>query len=67
MRSASSGSRIEEAVLIVVHQRGPVAGRARRKGAIAVGLDADLLVLDEQLAVEATMVGGRNGVAEPSA
>ena len=32
---------------------------AKRKGAIAEGLDADLLVLDEQFAVEATMIAGR--------
>jgi N-acetylglucosamine-6-phosphate deacetylase len=34
-------------------------GLAERKGAVAVGRDADLVVLSERLAVVATMIAGQ--------
>ncbi|HUO75115.1 MAG TPA: N-acetylglucosamine-6-phosphate deacetylase [Solirubrobacteraceae bacterium] len=53
------GITIEQAVLISSTNSARLLGLDRHKGAISVGLDADLLVLDELLAVEATMVAGR--------
>ena len=50
---------IEEAVLIASTNPARLLGLADRKGAIAPGLDADLVVLDDQLSVEATMAAGR--------
>jgi N-acetylglucosamine-6-phosphate deacetylase len=52
------GIQIEEAVRIASTNSARLLGLDRRKGAIAPGLDADLLVLGDQLDVEATMVGG---------
>jgi N-acetylglucosamine-6-phosphate deacetylase len=52
------GIPIEEAVRIASTNSARLLRLADRKGAIAPGLDADLLVLDEHLAVEATMVAG---------
>jgi len=53
------GVPIAEAVLISSTNSARLLGLHGRKGAIAAGLDADLLVLNELLAVEATMVAGR--------
>jgi N-acetylglucosamine-6-phosphate deacetylase len=53
------GIPIEEAVLISSTNSARLLGLHGRKGSIAAGLDADLVVLDEQLGVEATMVAGR--------
>jgi N-acetylglucosamine-6-phosphate deacetylase len=53
------GVPIEEAVLISSTNSARLLGLEGRKGAIAAGLDADLVVLDDRLAVEATMVAGR--------
>lgn len=53
------GLSIEEAVLMASTNSARLLGLGARKGAIAEGLDADLLVLDEQLSVKATMVSGR--------
>lgn len=50
---------IEDAVLMSSTNSAQLLGLEKRKGAIAEGLDADLLVLDEQFAVEATMIAGR--------
>jgi N-acetylglucosamine-6-phosphate deacetylase len=53
------GIPIDEAVLISSTNSARLLGLHGRKGSIAAGLDADLVVLDEQLRVEATMVAGR--------
>jgi N-acetylglucosamine-6-phosphate deacetylase len=53
------GVPIEEAMLISSTNSARLLGLHERKGSIAAGLDADLVVLNEQLAVEATMVAGR--------
>jgi N-acetylglucosamine-6-phosphate deacetylase len=53
------GVPIEEAVLMSSTNSARLLGLHRRKGAIAAGLDADLVVLSGLLAVEATMIGGR--------
>jgi N-acetylglucosamine-6-phosphate deacetylase len=53
------GIPVEEAMLMAATNPARLLGLERRKGAIAAGCDADLLVLDEQLVVQATMVGGR--------
>jgi N-acetylglucosamine-6-phosphate deacetylase len=53
------GISIDQAVLISSTNSARLLGLGGRKGAIAPGLDADLLVLDDQLTVEATMVAGR--------
>jgi N-acetylglucosamine-6-phosphate deacetylase len=53
------GISIEDAVPISSTNAARLLGLGRRKGAIAPGLDADLLVLDDRLAVEATMISGR--------
>jgi N-acetylglucosamine-6-phosphate deacetylase len=52
------GVPIDEAVLISSTNSARLLGLHGRKGSIARGLDADLVVLNEQLAVEATMVAG---------
>jgi N-acetylglucosamine-6-phosphate deacetylase len=59
------GIPIEEAVLISSTNAARLLGLGSRKGAIAPGLDADLLVLGDQLSVEATMVAGRWITAPP--
>jgi N-acetylglucosamine-6-phosphate deacetylase len=53
------GIPIEDAVLISSTNAARLLGLDRRKGAIAPGLDADLLVLNERLDVEATMINGQ--------
>ena len=53
------GVAVEQAVLISSTNSARLLGLQRRKGTIAAGLDADLLVLSELLAVEATMIAGR--------
>jgi N-acetylglucosamine-6-phosphate deacetylase len=50
---------VEDAVLMSSTNSARLLGLEQHKGAIAPGLDADLVVLDEQLAVEASMVAGR--------
>lgn len=56
---------IGEAVLMSSTNSARLLGLEGRKGAIEAGLDADLVVLDESLAVEATMVAGKWIVAPP--
>jgi N-acetylglucosamine-6-phosphate deacetylase len=56
---AMLGLSVEEAVEMASANPARVLGLQDRKGAIAPGLDADLVVLDEGLACWATMVGGR--------
>jgi N-acetylglucosamine-6-phosphate deacetylase len=53
------GLSVEEAVELAAANPARVLGLENRKGAIAPGLDADLVVLDEGLGCWATMVGGR--------
>jgi N-acetylglucosamine-6-phosphate deacetylase len=53
------GIGIAEAVLISSANSARLLGLHRRKGAVRAGLDADLVVLSELLAVEATMIAGR--------
>jgi N-acetylglucosamine-6-phosphate deacetylase len=50
---------IEQAVLISSTNSARLLGLGDRKGSIAPGFDADLVVLGDQLSVEATMVAGR--------
>lgn len=52
------GISVEEAVAMASTNSARLLGLGDRKGAIKPGFDADLLVLDEQLAVQATMVAG---------
>jgi N-acetylglucosamine-6-phosphate deacetylase len=52
------GLSVEEAVALATANPARVLGIQERKGAIAAGMDADLVVLDEQLAVRATLIGG---------
>jgi len=53
------GISVEQAVTLSSRNSARLLGLERRKGAIAAGLDADLVILNESLAVEATMVAGR--------
>lgn len=59
------GISVEEAILIASTNSARLLGLHARKGAIAPGLDADLLVLNEQLDVEATMLAGQWLVGPP--
>jgi N-acetylglucosamine-6-phosphate deacetylase len=52
------GVPIDEAVLMASTNSARLLGLHRQKGTIAAGLDADLVVLNERLAVDATMVAG---------
>lgn len=49
---------VEEAVMLASGNPARLLGVSDRKGALAPGLDADLVVLSEELRVERTMVGG---------
>ena len=59
------GISVEEAILIASTNSARLLGLHTRKGAIAPGLDADLLVLNQQLDVEATMLAGQWLVGPP--
>lgn len=59
------GISVEEAVLMASTNSARLLGLGRRKGGISAGLDADLVVLDERLAVQATMVAGQWIVGPP--
>lgn len=59
------GVHVEEAVAMAALNPARLLGIADRKGSIAAGMDADLVVLDESLEVRATMVGG-SWVLEPA-
>ncbi|UCC23432.1 MAG: N-acetylglucosamine-6-phosphate deacetylase [Planctomycetota bacterium] len=50
---------LELAVKMVAENPAKVLGLTDRKGSIAVGIDADLFLLDEDLSVQATIVGGK--------
>jgi N-acetylglucosamine-6-phosphate deacetylase len=56
---------VEAAVLMASTNSARLLGLEGRKGAIAAGFDADLVVLTEELAVEATMVAGQWVVGPP--
>lgn len=60
------GISVEEAVMMASTNSARLLGLQARKGQLASGLDADLVVLDELLAVTATMVAGE-WVAGPPA
>ncbi len=53
------GVAVEEAVSMASTNPARLLGLSDRKGAIAVGMDADLVVLDDGLRVRGTMVGGQ--------
>jgi len=50
---------LDVAVKIVTENPAKVLGLADRKGSIAVGKDADLVLLDDDLSVQTTIVGGK--------
>jgi N-acetylglucosamine-6-phosphate deacetylase len=52
------GVGVEEAVAMASAAPARLLGLESRKGSIAPGLDADLLLLDEDLRVLRTMIGG---------
>jgi N-acetylglucosamine-6-phosphate deacetylase len=52
------GLSVEEAVTLATANPARVLGMQKRKGAIVAGMDADLGVLDDRLAVCATLIGG---------
>jgi N-acetylglucosamine-6-phosphate deacetylase len=53
------GVPVQEAVEMASTNPARLLGVSNRKGAISVGMDADLVVLDENLLAGATMIGGR--------
>jgi N-acetylglucosamine-6-phosphate deacetylase len=53
------GAPLHEAVRMASHNPAKALGLAERKGVLAVGADADLVVLNDEIEVEATYVGGR--------
>jgi N-acetylglucosamine-6-phosphate deacetylase len=60
------GTSVEEAVAMAATNSARLLGLGDRKGAIEAGLDADLVVLDERLAVQATMHAGQWLFGPPS-
>lgn len=52
------GVRVEDAVVMASLNPAVLLGIGDRKGAIAAGMDADLVVLDDELRVQRTMIGG---------
>lgn len=55
---SSLGLSVEEAVRVTSRNPAALLGLGVRKGSIAAGFDADLVVLDDELAVCGTMIGG---------
>ncbi|HEY3943907.1 MAG TPA: N-acetylglucosamine-6-phosphate deacetylase [Solirubrobacteraceae bacterium] len=53
------GVTVEEAILMASANSARLLGMEGRKGEISAGSDADMLVLDDVLAVQATMVAGQ--------
>ncbi len=49
---------VEDAVAMASGNPARLLGIADRKGAISAGMDADLVVLDEELGVRRTMIAG---------
>ncbi len=60
------GLSVEEAIAMASTNSAALLGLGDRKGAIEPGFDADMLVLDESLAVQATMVAGEWLLGPPS-
>jgi N-acetylglucosamine-6-phosphate deacetylase len=54
-----TGCGLDAAVKTVTENPAKVLGLADRKGSIAVGKDADLVLLDDDLSVHTTIVGGK--------
>jgi len=54
-----TGCGLDVAVRMVTENPAKVLGLANRKGSISIGKDADLVLLDEDLSVQSTIVGGR--------
>ncbi|MHC4691906.1 MAG: N-acetylglucosamine-6-phosphate deacetylase [Planctomycetota bacterium] len=54
-----TGCGLDVAIRTVTENPAKVLGLADRKGSIAVGKDADLVLLDEDLSVRVTIVGGK--------
>lgn len=54
-----TGCGLDVAVRMVTENPAKVLGLADRKGSIAVGKDADLVLLDDDLSVQTTIVGGK--------
>ncbi len=50
--------RVEEAAALASHNPARLLGLSDRKGSVAAGMDADLVVLDDELRVCATLVAG---------
>jgi N-acetylglucosamine-6-phosphate deacetylase len=61
-----AGASLEEAVRMATLNPARALGLDERKGVLAVGADADLVVLDDELAVERTVVGGETVYARPA-
>jgi N-acetylglucosamine-6-phosphate deacetylase len=59
------GVSVEEAIRMASTNSARLLGLGRHKGEISAGSDADLVVLDESLEVQATMVGGQWLFGEP--
>jgi N-acetylglucosamine-6-phosphate deacetylase len=53
------GVTVEQAILMASANSARLLGMQGRKGEISAGSDADLVVLDDVLAVQATMVAGQ--------
>jgi N-acetylglucosamine-6-phosphate deacetylase len=55
---ASLGLSVEQAVALSCANPARLLGLGERKGAIAAGMDADLVLLDDELRVQRTMIAG---------
>ena len=56
--ASATGLSIPEALLMATRSPARVLGLADRKGALKEGADADLILLDDEMNVSLTMVGG---------
>jgi N-acetylglucosamine-6-phosphate deacetylase len=54
-----AGVRLEEAVQMMTSTPARIIGFAGSKGSLAPGMDADIVIFDEDVRVSMTMVGGR--------
>jgi N-acetylglucosamine-6-phosphate deacetylase len=61
------GAAVEDAILMASANSARLLGMEGRKGEISAGSDADLVVLDDALAVQATMVAGQWMFGAPQA
>jgi N-acetylglucosamine-6-phosphate deacetylase len=60
------GASVQDAILMASTNSARLLGLGGRKGEISSGSDADLVVLDESLQVQATMVAGQWMFGAPS-